>query len=391
MKITSTLALSACLCGGLASGLSHAAESSDNFYGDLRLRLETVDQDNAAKDATALTLRSRLGYLSDSYQGFSARLELENNVALIDDYNNAVGNGSQYSVVADPDFTELDQAYLQYQSGAVTAKLGRQVLTFDNHRFVGHVGWRQDRQTFDALSLQVAATDALTLNAAYLDKRNRIFANEKDIEAKDWLLNARYKLDSGVATAYAYLLEVDNHTDNGLDTYGARYAGKAKMGETPLHYAIEVASQQNTAAGVSRDTLYTLAELATVLNGLKLTLGYEVLGSDNGNVGFATPLATLHKFNGWADTFLNTPAQGLQDIYLSVGGKAAGGKWLLAYHDYAADEASATVDDLGSEINALYARKFKHGLSGGIKYAAFNAKDVAVDTDKLWLWAGYSF
>ena len=34
-----------------------------------------------------------------------------------------------------------------------------------------------------------------------------------------------------------------------------------------------------------------------------LSVGYEVLGSDNG-VGFYTPLATLAKFNGWADAFL---------------------------------------------------------------------------------------
>ena len=28
-----------------------------------------------------------------------------------------------------------------------------------------------------------------------------------------------------------------------------------------------------------------------------------------------TPLATLHAFNGWADMFLTTPANGLQDLY----------------------------------------------------------------------------
>ena len=28
-----------------------------------------------------------------------------------------------------------------------------------------------------------------------------------------------------------------------------------------------------------------------------------------------TPLATLHKFDGWADLFLTTPNKGLQDLY----------------------------------------------------------------------------
>ncbi|MFT5806450.1 MAG: hypothetical protein ACI9LG_000713 [Moritella dasanensis] len=49
------------------------------------------------------------------------------------------------------------------------------------------------------------------------------------------------------------------------------------------------------------------------------------MGSDSGDYGFATPLATLHKFNGWSDQFLNTPTQGLADLYLSVSSKVAGG------------------------------------------------------------------
>ena len=100
------------------------------------------------KPATALTLRSRLGYATDSYNGFSARVEVENNVALVDDYNDTNGSGAGFSVVPDPEFTELDQGFIQYKGDALTAKLGRQVLTYDNHRFIGHVGWRQDRQTF---------------------------------------------------------------------------------------------------------------------------------------------------------------------------------------------------------------------------------------------------
>ncbi|MEI8045213.1 MAG: hypothetical protein WCL11_27625, partial [Verrucomicrobiota bacterium] len=47
-------------------------------------------------------------------------------------------------------------------------------------------------------------------------------------------------------------------------------------------------------------------------------VGYEVL-EGNGTIGFATPLATLHAFNGWADMFLSTPANGLKDFYLKAG------------------------------------------------------------------------
>ena len=125
-----------------------------------------------------------------------------------------------------------------------------------------------------------------------------------------------------------------------------------------------------------------------------MKVGYELLGSDDGNYGFSTPLATLHKFNGWSDQFLNTPKEGLTDLYASVGGKVAGGKWAVIYHKFDADEASATVDDLGSEINAVYSKSFTKNYTAGIKLAAYSAGDTTagkVDTDKIWVWLNAKF
>jgi len=122
---------------------------------DLNLRYEAVDQDNSSKNASALTLRTRLNYTGANYNGFSGVVEFEDSrqIAGVNRYNDTVGNNTQYSIIADPETTELDQAYVQYKQGKFIAKLGRQVLTLDNHRYVGHVGWRQDRQTFDAATL----------------------------------------------------------------------------------------------------------------------------------------------------------------------------------------------------------------------------------------------
>ena len=44
-----------------------------------------------------------------------------------------------------------------------------------------------------------------------------------------------------------------------------------------------------------------------------MKLGFERL-EGNGTVALQTPLATLHAFNGWADKFLSTPANGLRDV-----------------------------------------------------------------------------
>ena len=46
-------------------------------------------------------------------------------------------------------------------------------------------------------------------------------------------------------------------------------------------------------------------------------MGIEILANDK-ETSFATPLATLHKFNGFADQFLATPSQGLEDKFLKI-------------------------------------------------------------------------
>jgi hypothetical protein len=371
------------------------ALSSGKASVDLRLRYEDVDQDNGLKDASALTLRTLLGYSTGSVNGFSAMVELEDNRIVMGqgDYSvpQTAYNSGNYSVIADPETTELDQGYVQYQSDTLKVKVGRQLITYDGHRFIGHVGWRQDRQTFDGVSAQFSPMKDLTLNYAYISQRNRIFAQDQDQDAKDHLLNGAYKTAFGTLVAYAYLLELDNSTDNSLDTYGMSFSGNTLAGDTKVIYSAEYATQRSKTANTDFDADYLMLEAGAVFSGITAKVGYEVLGSDHGAYGFSTPLATLHKFNGWSDQFLSTPTQGLIDVSLTLAGSLAGGGWTAVYHDFSADESSTTVDDLGNELDLQYVHKYGKYYSAGIKYAAYSGDSGRVDTDKLWLWVGAKF
>lgn len=372
------------------------ALTSGKTSANINLRYENVSQDNALKDADTLTIRTRLTYATGSFKGFSSLVEFEDsrNVLGMDEYNNTLGKNTDYSVIADPESTELDQFLLQYKNTQLTVKAGRQVITKGNHRFVGHVGWRQDRQTFDGVTLAYQPIKDLTLEYGYLNQRNRIFAQGKDIDSKDHLLNASYKTSIGTIAAYSYLLEVDNGVENGLDTYGVSLNGSSDVGKQTISYKLEYATQDSDSATDSYSVDYLAAELGTSFSGIAIKAGYELLGSDDGLFGFSTPLATLHKFNGWTDQFLATPNEGLVDMYASIGGKLAGGKWSVVYHKFDADKASDSVDDLGSEIDAVYTKSFTKNYSAGIKIASYSAGDTTagkVDTDKVWVWATVKF
>lgn len=388
----------------LSMGTAHSADADSLANAitngkasiNLNLRYEGVEQDNPLKDADALTLRTRLNYTTAEFNGFSSVIEFEDSrvVAGMDDYNDSLGHQGGYSVIADPETTELDQGYVQYKNQGFTAKAGRQVLTFDGQRFVGDVGWRQDRQTFDGMMLGYQFSEAFKLDYMYVSQRNRIFAEDKDLDAKDHLINASFKTDLGLLSAYSYLLEVDDNTNNALDTYGVRFDGAKQLKDAKLLYALEYATQDSDAGNSSNSANYYALEVGAAFSGITTKLGYEVLGSDDGLYGFATPLATLHKFNGWADQFLTTPKEGLVDMYASVGFPVASGALTIMYHVFDADEASATVDDLGSEIDVVFTMPIAKHYTLGVKYAAYSAGDAGagkVDTDKVWLWGTAAF
>jgi hypothetical protein len=126
------------------------AITSGTVKADIRIRYEDVANDNT--DSDGMTIRTRLGYMTGTYSDFSAYIEFE-------DVRDMFGIDDKEGLIPDPETTELDQGFLQYKNDQVTGKAGRQVITLDNQRFVGDVGWRQDRQTFDAARVQFMAMD----------------------------------------------------------------------------------------------------------------------------------------------------------------------------------------------------------------------------------------
>lgn len=354
----------------------------------LRYRYEVVDQDGITEDAEASTVRTRVGYKTGDLSGLSGYIEFEDvRVVGSERYNSTTNGLGIYPVVVDVESTELNQGFLTYSGVAdTTIKAGRQRIILDNARFVGNVGWRQNEQTFDALMVSNKSLPDTEIKYAYLGNVNNIKALNVDL--KGHLLNVSYSgLSAGKLTGYSYMLDYENSTKDS-QTLGVRFSGKQKAGDIKVLYTAEFATQSDYEDAPSTvDADYTLIEGGVAVSGVTAKLGYEVLSGD-GVYGFATPLATGHKFNGWADKFLGTPATGLQDTYASVMGKVAGVKLLGVYHDYSADSGSA---DYGSEINLLAAKKFSKHYSVGVKYASYDADTVSVDTDKLWLWGQASF
>jgi hypothetical protein len=397
-----------------------AAQAADNPAGaltdgkvslNLRYRYEWVEQEGFANKAGASTLRTQLGYATGDYHGLGAFAQFEDvHVVGNERYNSTVNGLTQYPVVADPQDTEINQAYVRFSGLPGTLlKYGRQVIAYDNHRFIGNVGWRQNEQTYDAFSLVNTFLPATTVSLAHADNVNRVFSEKhptlSDVELSGEFLNIAYKgFKPGVLIGYGYFLDYEPGQPFPVTasnkTLGLRFDGAAPVGGAKWLYTAEYAKQDAYKDGAPTvDADYAFGMLGIELGGVQLKLNYELLSGD-GRYGFATPLATLHAFNGWADKFLTTPADGLKDVFVSVGTTLGGVNLLAVYHDFKSDHLGF---DYGTEVDLLASKKVNKWLTLLAKYANYDgdtngtnaarnvAQGLSKDLEKVWLQAEVSF
>ena len=66
-------------------------------------------------------------------------------------------------------------------------KGGRQVIQFDDQRFIGNVGWRQLQQTFDSVLITHNNQQlfGLTINAGYIGRVKTITATTEGTDCAD--------------------------------------------------------------------------------------------------------------------------------------------------------------------------------------------------------------
>jgi hypothetical protein len=367
---------------------------------DLRYRYENVNQDSKDRSASANTLRSRLTLATANWHGLTGLAEVDNVSDFgSDNYNSTENGNTQYPVIADPTGTDLNQLWLKYSGDSYDGTAGRQRILNGNQRFIGGVAWRQNEQTFDGIRGNWAPLEGLKLDASYVYNVNRIFgpddgANPADLEGDNFFFRSDYQINENhKVAAFGYWLDIDDDgpysadqtVNNSTDTYGVEYHGKIAFLSIAASYATQSEagdSEQNY------DADYYMAELATKLDVLDIKVGYEVLASDN-DVGFKTPLATLHKFQGWADVFLSTPGDGVEDLYGSIGTKLGSVKLAAVYHDFQAEDSS---EDFGKELDLVATWPVNKHFTVQAKYADFKSdSDRYSDIHKFWFTAQFKY
>ena len=383
-----------------------------------RLRGEFVDDEsNTLDSASSVTLRTYFGYETGEFANFSVRLAAENVVHLVDDFNVPGESSNGFDVVADPEGTEIDEAFVRYTGISDTSvTLGRQYLTFRPapfHRFIGTVPWRQNWQSLDAVRVENRSVEGLRLNYAYVTRVNRIFGSDNpnpNLATSDMnshLVNAQYTgLPIGNLEGFYYRLNYDNDAlpaaFSDRETIGAKLQGTQSLTEQlKATYLAEFSHQRaiednetnfDSANQYRVELGLTQSFPESAIQSLTLKAGYEVLESDNG-ISYSTPLATVHAFQGWADRFIGFPGAGVEDAYLVAGFKFAKDFRLTTiFHDFSAEDGGF---DYGQELDVLVTKKIGK-LTLSAKYANYfgdnepEAGAIGADKTISWFYLTYA-
>jgi hypothetical protein len=365
----------------LGSSLSVHAQNFDTLVKDssvkvnFRYRAESADIDDTANTDSALanTLKSRITFQSGAVSGLSLLVEADNVLHLTDEFNSSKNNETQYDEIKDPESSQINQAYIQFKNDQNIVTLGNQRINLDNQRHIGSVAFRQDEQTFDAISIKNTTLDKATVFASFANNVNTITNDNAELEVS--ILNVKYAVTPDLS-AGSFYYGIESENGDTLNTVGVRATGSASS----IAYEAELASQSESIAD-TRAQYLNLSASAQMKN-VTAKLGLEIFGSDKGDAAFTTPLATNHKFFGWSDAYLGGAGNnGIQDIQLSAATQLSGVNVIAQLHKFDAVEGN---NDLGTEMGIHVNKTFAH-YGAGIKAAYLSDSDISDDVSKLWL------
>lgn len=359
-----------------------------SFSLNARARYEFREQDGL-DPSHAGTLRLRPGLTLFPKKDLSFFVESEHTFALLRDYQTGTGQSANFSPfnagntpISDPENDELNQAYVKYKfnkSTSITA--GRQRYILDKAAFVGNVGWRQNEQTLDAISIK-GNYHGFDYSYAIGDRVNRIFGNDgtgavQALEGTFHLINGSYQLDNTKLGGYVYLMDFDQGVWASNNTYGLYADTKTSSGD----FYLELAYQTEAGDKADYDAIYGHATWSKKFGSVNLTAGVEYLGDQ-----FVTPLATVHAFNGYADAFIGNRLglvdtwDGLTDFYVSASTKVNDIVLKGAVHSFYDDSLS---DEYGWEIDMVAIKPINKNTKVLAKAAYFISEDDSPFSDDI--------
>ena len=323
--------------------------------------------------------------------------------------------------------TFLSEAWGQFfLSPTISLKAGRQIISYDNQRFLGGLEWAQQGRRHDALLFIYNNKEKKTQlhigGALNSDDDVPEPANLQSPSASFYSVGGNYKsmqygwyhkdLKGGKFSLLAFNAIYQNAADSSTfakQTFGA--TGSIKLGKK-LSFSGDLYYQTGKVGNSDVDALLASGALTLATEATPITLGVEYISgkddtdTDNTVRHFTPDFGTNHAFNGFMDYFFVGPANGtvgVTDIFLKTKFKLKKGVLIANVHEFLTgseqvNESRETLSSaMGTEIDLVYAVKLAPAVQLHLGYSHLFATDTMLELrpgdskSNNWAWAMLTF
>lgn len=320
--------------------------------------------------------------------------------------------------------TFISEAWGQYYfTKNFSVKVGRQIISYDNQRFLGGLEWAQQGRRHDA-ALLVFEPERTKLHVGFAYNQDDDVPEQAFIQspgASYYSVGGNYK-----SFQYAWFNQGFNSGSLSLLAFNAGYQNTDSTVSFKQTFGA-IASKQISGVKLAGDFYYQTGELSgnkvnAFLAGINgtfstpvtpITVGVEhISGKDDSDTSsditaFSPDFGTNHAHNGFMDYFFVGPANGsvgVTDLYLKTSFKLAGGALKINAHEFMTGSSQLDGEGLelskimGTEIDLVYGRQLKGGVTWNIGYSQLLASDTMEELrngDKgamqFWAWTMITF
>ncbi|MEN0003732.1 MAG: alginate export family protein [Bacteroidota bacterium] len=322
--------------------------------------------------------------------------------------------------------TFLSEAWGQYFfTDKFSVKAGRQIISYDNQRFLGGLEWAQQGRRHDALLLiyeDAAKKTKLHIGGAFnSDDDVPEPANIQSPSAGFYSVNGSYKnleyawfnqgFTGGSISLLALNATYQNQADSSVfhkQTFGthAKYTlGKFTFGGD-VYYQTGQLGNNNVNALLAGVNVTYKTKLTPLTLGVEYISGKDDDDTSSTVTNFSPDFGTNHAFNGLMDYFFVGPANGnvgVTDIYLKTKFNLPKGKLTANLHEFLLGSTQFAADGtelsspMGFEVDLVYMVKFAPTVTFHLGYSHLFATDTMLELrpgneqSNNWAWMMLTF
>ncbi|MEQ8878797.1 MAG: alginate export family protein [Cyclobacteriaceae bacterium] len=320
--------------------------------------------------------------------------------------------------------TFISEAWGQYYFNKdLSVKVGRQIISYDNQRFLGGLEWAQQGRRHDA-ALLIFEPKKTKLHLGFAYNQDDDVPEQAFLQSPGagyYSVGGNYK-----SFQYGWFNQGFNSGSLSLLAFNAGYQNADSSVSFKQTFGA-IASKQISGVKLAGDFYYQTGKLSgkkvnAYLAGINgtfstsvtpITVGVEhISGKDDSDASsditaFSPDFGTNHAHNGFMDYFFVGPANGtvgVTDLYLKTSFKLAGGALKINAHEFMTGssqldgEGAELSKIMGTEIDLVYGRQLKGGVTWNIGYSQLFATDTMEELrsgDKgamqFWAWTMITF